>query len=60
MMTLKCHILDKFRCRLYLISFGILGPIVVSLKMENGVLLIYTLEGVSSVANFIAVYAESQ
>ena len=27
---------------------------------ENGVLLMYTLEGVSSVANFIAAYEESQ
>ena len=27
---------------------------------ENGVLLMYTLEGVSSVANFITAYEESQ
>ena len=27
---------------------------------ENGVLLLYTLEGVSSVANFITAYEESQ
>ena len=27
---------------------------------ENGVLLVYTLEGVSSVANFITAYEESQ
>ena len=27
---------------------------------ENGVLLMYTLEGVSSVANFITAYVESQ
>ena len=27
---------------------------------ENGVLLIYTLEGISSVANFITAYEESQ
>ena len=27
---------------------------------ENGVLLMYTLEGVSSIANFITVYEESQ
>ena len=27
---------------------------------ENGVLLMYTLEGVSSVANFITAYGESQ
>ena len=29
-------------------------------KFENGVLLLYTLEGVSSIANFITVYEESQ
>ena len=34
--------------RLYFISFGSIGPFV-----ENGVQLMYTLEGVSSVANFI-------
>ena len=33
-------------------SFGIIGPIVVFLKIE----LMYTLEGVSSVANFITAY----
>ena len=27
---------------------------------ENGVLLMYTLEGISSVANFLAAYKESQ
>ena len=43
---------------LYFISFGIIGPIVESLKM--GVLLMYTLEGVSSVVNFITAYEESQ
>ena len=40
------------------ISFGIIRPIVVSLK--NGVLLMYTLEGVSSIANFITAYEESE
>ena len=29
-------------------------------RFENGVLLMYTLEGVSSVANFITAYEESQ
>ena len=43
---------------LFFISFGIIGPIVVYLK--NGVLLMYTIEGVSSVANFITAYEESQ
>ena len=40
------------------ISFGIIGPLVVSFK--NEVLLMYTLEGISSVANFISTYEESQ
>ena len=40
------------------ISFGIVGPVVVSLKMA--VLLMYILEGVSSIANFITAYEESQ
>ena len=35
------------------ISFGNTGPMVVSLKMD-------TLEGVSSVANFITAYEESK
>ena len=35
-------------------SFGLLW------YLGNGVLLMYTLEGVSSVANFIAAYEESQ
>ena len=39
------------------LSFGIIGPIVES---ENGVLLMYTLEGVSSVTHFITAYEESQ
>ena len=39
-------------------STGIIGPIVVYLKM--GVLLMHTLGGVSSVANFITTYEESQ
>ena len=39
------------------ISFGIIGPIGVSLKME---FCSYRLEGVSSVANFITAYEESQ
>ena len=30
------------------------------INFENGVLLMYTLEGVSSVANFITAYEESQ
>ena len=38
------------------IAFGITEPIVVSLKME---LLMYTLEGVSRVANFITAYEVS-
>ena len=38
----------------YLISFGIIVPIVVSLKLE------YTQEGLSSVANFTTTYEESQ
>ena len=29
-------------------------------EVENGVLLMYTLEGVSSVANFITAYEESE
>ena len=36
---------------------GSLGPMWV---FENGVLLMYTLEGVSSFANFITAYEESQ
>ena len=44
--------------RLYFISFGINGPIIGT--FENGVLLMYTLEGVSSVANFITASEESQ
>ena len=40
------------------IVFGIIRPIAVSLK--KGVVLIYTLEGVSSVVNFITVYEEPQ
>ena len=44
--------------RLYFISFGIIGPIVG--LFENGFLLMYTLEGVSSVADFITTYEESQ
>ena len=36
---------------------GSLGPFGVS---ENGVLFMYTPEGVSSVANFITAYEESQ
>ena len=42
------------------ISFGSIGPIVVSLEKKNRVLIMYTLEGVSSVANFITAYEESQ
>ena len=38
-------------------SSGIIGLIVVS---ENGVLLMYTMEGVSSIANLITAYEESQ
>ena len=38
-------------------SFGSLGPCGI---FENGVLRMYTLEGVSSVANFITAYEESQ
>ena len=32
----------------------------ISFPFENGVLLMYTLEGISSVANFITAYEESQ
>ena len=39
------------------ISCGIIGPIRASLKMEFR---LYTLEGESSVANFITAYEESQ
>ena len=39
------------------ISFLIIGPCVL---FENGVLLMYTLEGESSVANFITAHEESQ
>ena len=38
----------------YFVSLGSFGAI------ENGVLLMYTLEGVSSDANFITAYEESQ
>ena len=40
------------------ISFGIIGPTVVFLKM--GVLLIHMLESVNTVASFITAYEESQ
>ena len=40
------------------ISFEIIGPIVVDLKMR--VLLMYTLEGASSVVNLTTAYEESQ
>ena len=40
-----------------IISFGTTGHIAVALE---GVLLMYTVEGVSSVANFIISYEESQ
>ena len=43
---------------IYFISFGIIGLIVEF--FETGVLLMYTLEGVSSVANFVTAYEESQ
>ena len=39
----------------YIVSFGIVWPIMVHLKME-----FCSLEGVSSVANFITAYEESQ
>ena len=56
---------ESFRSADYTLpSFGIIGTIVVSLVccciFENGVLLMYTLEGVSSVADFITPYEESQ
>ena len=47
------------KCSVYFISFGIIGPIVAYFK-NNGVLLMYILEGVSSVANFITAYEETQ
>ena len=54
----------EFHQTLYFISFGVIGPIVVCLKMEfmfeNGVLHVYMLEGISSVANFITAYEEFQ
>ena len=43
---------------MYFISVGIIGAHCGI--FENGVLLMYTLEGVSSVANFITAYEESQ
>ena len=36
------------------------GIFFITVAFENGVLLMYTLEGVSSVANFITAYEESQ
>ena len=46
------------QCRLYFISFGTIGSNMRIL--ENKVLLMYTLEGVGSVAKFITAYYESQ
>ena len=54
--TLRANSTDN-NLILYFNSFGIIGPIMVHLKVEK---LMYTLEGVSSVAKFITAHEESQ
>ena len=55
------NILTDCHCNNEKLLHGICRFIQVSEPcFENGVLLMYTLEGVSSVANFITAYEESQ
>ena len=52
------HMYSCYGCLLFLLVSLVAN--VLKLWLENGVMLMYTLEGVSSVANFITAHEESK